>query len=91
MKKVHLQGSAPSFVGTNIGNPETGNDGTARPGSAADGVDVMTPERAAVQIVDGVERGKDFIPVGRIARLSWLLNRLSPRLFENQMERRIGK
>lgn len=83
--------ASPSFVATNIGNPETGNDGTARPGSAADGVDIMTPKKAAEQIVDGVEGGKDFIPVGRIARLSWLLNRVSPRIFEKQMERRIRK
>lgn len=83
--------ASPSFVATNIGNPETGNDGTARPGSAADGVDLMTPQKAAKQIVDGLERGKDFIPVGRIALLSWILNRLSPRIFERMMERRIRK
>ncbi|MEP1328979.1 SDR family NAD(P)-dependent oxidoreductase [Pseudophaeobacter sp.] len=83
--------AAPSFVATNIGNPETGTDGVARPGSATDGVDYMTPQSAAEVILTGVERGRDFIPVGRIARLSALVNRLSPRLFARLMERNIGR
>lgn len=81
--------AAPSFVATNIGNPTTGGDGTARPGSATDGVDYMTPEMAAKAVLDGLQRGRNFIPVGRIAWLSSIINRLSPRLFEVLMERRI--
>lgn len=83
--------AAPSFVATNIGNPETASSGIARPGSAADGVDYMQPDRAAKQILDGLERGRSFIPVGRIAWLSWIINRLSPRLFEILMQRKIRK
>jgi NAD(P)-dependent dehydrogenase (short-subunit alcohol dehydrogenase family) len=83
--------AAPSFVATNIGNPEAASSGIARPGSAPDGVDYMQPDMAAQQILDGLERGKAFIPVGRIARLSWIINRLSPRLFEILMERKIRK
>lgn len=83
--------AAPSFVATNIGSPAEAVDGTARPGSADDGVDYMTPDAAAKQILDGFERGRTFIPVGRVARLAWIVNRLSPRLFEMLMERRIGK
>lgn len=82
--------AAPSFVATNIGNPETRADGLARPGSAADGVDYMTPQRAASVILAGVERGRDFIPVGRVAWLSWIVNRLSPGLFAKLMEKNIG-
>lgn len=81
--------AAPSFVATNIGNPEAQADGVARPGSATDGLDYMPPEKAAAQIIAGLERGRNFIPVGRIAFLSWLLNRLSPSLFERMMERNI--
>ena len=81
--------AAPSFVGTNIGS--TAADGTARPGSASDGVDYMTPDKAAKEILGGFERGRNFIPVGRIARLSWIVNRLSPRVFEMLMERNIRK
>lgn len=81
--------AAPSFVATNIGRAEAKSDGIARPGSAADGVDYMTPEDAAQEILKGLARGKTYIPVGRIARLSWIINRLSPALFERLMERQI--
>jgi len=81
--------AAPSFVATNIGNPQAQPDGVARPGSATDGVDYMTPESAAKEILYGVQRGRNFVSVGRIARLSWLLNRVSPAVFERLMERKI--
>ena len=81
--------AAPSFVATNIGKADAQADGTARPGSATDGVDYMTPANAANVILAGLDRGANFIPVGRIAKLSWLINRLSPTLFEFLMERRI--
>lgn len=81
--------AAPSFVATNIGGSDHA-DGTARPGSAKDGIDYMSPDKAAEVILKGVTRGRNMIPVGRIAWLSWLINRLSPRLFEHLMERRIA-
>lgn len=81
--------AAPSFVATNIGQAGRQPDGTARPGSAADGVDYMTPEAAAAEILRGLDRGAPMIPVGRVARLSWWINRLSPRLFQRLMERSI--
>jgi len=87
---VHVAIAAPSFVATNIGKPERGADGIARPGSAADGVDYMTPEQAAGEILRGLNRRRDFIPVGRVARLAWRINRLSPRLFQRLMERNIS-
>jgi NAD(P)-dependent dehydrogenase (short-subunit alcohol dehydrogenase family) len=86
---VRVQIAAPSFVATNIGNDQRQPDGIARPGSAADGMDYMTPEHAAQVILRGLDRGHDMIPVGRIARLSWWINRLSPRLFQHLMERKI--
>ena len=64
---------------------------TARPGSAPDGVDYMTPEDAARVILRGLDRGAPMIPVGRIARLSWWINRLSPRLFQHLMERNMPR
>ena len=81
--------AAPSFVATNIGNAERQSDGTARPGSAGDGVDYMTPEAAAAIILRGLERGKPMIPVGRVARMAWAINRLSPRLYQRLMERSV--
>lgn len=83
--------AAPSFVATNIGNSQKQADGTARPGSAGDGIDYMPPEEAAKIIIEGAEKRRPFIPVGRVARLAYLVNRLSPTLFQWLMERNIKK
>jgi NAD(P)-dependent dehydrogenase (short-subunit alcohol dehydrogenase family) len=82
--------AAPSFVATNIGNEQRQSDGTARPGSATDGVDYMTPEAAAAEILRGYEGRKPMIPVGRVAHLAWWINSLAPRLYQHLMERKIG-
>ena len=82
--------AAPSFVATNIGNAARGADGIVRPGSASDGVDYMRPEEAAEVILRGVARGRAFIPVGRVARLSWWVRRAAPGVYERMMRRRIG-
>lgn len=82
--------AAPSFVATNIGNADRTDDGILRPGAAADGVDYMTPADAAKVILTGVARGREFIPVGRIARLSWWIMRASPRLYARLMRRSIS-
>ena len=50
----------------------------------------LTPEEAAAEILKGLKRGKSIIPVGRVARLSWIINRVSPGLFEWLMQRKIG-
>ena len=81
--------AAPSFIATNPGRADVAPDGTARPGSAGDGIDAMTPEEAAAVILRGVARGRPFIPVGRVAWLSHVLHRLSPRLFQQVMQRNI--
>ena len=86
---VRVQVAAPSFVATNTGAPERAEDGTARPGSASDGVDYMTPADAAAEILRGLDRGAPMIPVGRVARLAWWINRAAPRLFERLMRRNI--
>lgn len=81
--------AAPSFIATNPGQAERQEDGTARPGSAGDGIDAMTPEEAATVILRGVARRQPFIPVGRVARVSHMLHRLSPRLFQHVMQKNI--
>lgn len=81
--------AAPSFVATNPGRPEAQPDGLSRPGAAADGFDTMTPEAAARVILRGVARRQGFIPVGRVARASYLINRASPALYRWLMRRRI--
>lgn len=86
---VRVQIAAPSFVGTNLGNDAPDDHGMVRPGSAADGMDYMTPEDAAAAILKGLDKGAPFIPVGRVAQLSWWINSLAPRLFQRLMERNI--
>jgi len=83
--------AAPSFVATNPGNAQARPDGTARPGSATDGVDEMSADEAAAVILRGVERGAAFIPVGRVARAAMWLNALAPRLYERLMLRNIKR
>lgn len=83
--------AAPSFVATNIGNTERAKDGVLRPGSAPDGIDYMSPEAAAHVILRGVEKGHEFIPVGRMAWLAAMLMRASPRLYQRAMHRNIRK
>jgi NAD(P)-dependent dehydrogenase (short-subunit alcohol dehydrogenase family) len=81
--------AAPSFVATNMDRPQTDERGLARPGSASDSVDLMSPRRAAEIILKGLDRSRETIPVGRVARIAWLLNRLSPRTYQRIMERRM--
>ena len=83
--------AAPSFIATNIGNDQRQDNGISRPGSASDGVDYISPQTAAAVILRGLRAKQKFIPVGRIARLSWWINRLSPPLFQRLMERKIRK
>ena len=87
---VSVRIAAPSFVATNIGRGARGADGIIRPGAAADGVDYMTPADAAEVILRGLARRRDFIPVGRVARLAYLVNRVSPGLYQRLMRRKIS-
>lgn len=86
---VNVVIAAPSFVATNPGRLDAGEDGIGRPGAATDGFDEMTPEQAARIILNSWRRGKRFIPVGRVASLGWRINRLSPRLYSWLMMRKI--
>ena len=81
--------AAPSFVATNPGRLDASADGIGRPGAATDGFDEMSPDQAAQIMLDGWRRGRSFIPVGRVASLSWRINRLSPRLYSWLMMRKI--
>jgi len=83
--------AAPSFVATNVGNPGDQGGGIARPGSATDSIDTMTADAAAAVILKGMDKRKPMIPVGRIATLSWIISRLSPKLFQKLMERQINR
>lgn len=87
---VRVQIAAPSFVATNPGQAGRDADGIMRPGAAADAADAMTPEAAAAVILKGLDRGRAFIPVGRVAQLAALMMRLSPGIYEGLMRRNIS-
>lgn len=86
---VRVAIAAPSFVATNLGNAERDVTGIARPGSASDGVDYMSADLAAKTILWGLCKKRDFIAVGRVAWMAYLLNRFSPSLFQKIMEKKI--
>jgi hypothetical protein len=50
----------------------------------------MNSDQAARVILDGVRRGRAMIPVGRVARIAWWINRLAPGLYVRLMERNIA-
>ena len=79
--------AAPAFIATNPGRAEVQADGIARPGAAVDGFDEITPDAAAATILRGLARRKNFIPVGRVARVGHVVNRLFPGLYERLMRR----
>jgi short-subunit dehydrogenase len=76
---VRVTVAFPGAVATNI----SANSGVALPGggnaSLAEGRNITTPERAAREILDGVERDAYRVLVGRDARLMDRMYRLSPR------------
>lgn len=88
---VRVTVAAPSFVSTNPGRYATGTAGIGRPGAAADGFDEMSADDAARIILDGWKRGKRFVPVGRVARIAWVLHRVSPGLYSWLMRRKIQR
>ncbi len=51
----------------------------------------MGAESAARIIVSAIDRRLDFVTVGRVAMFSWLIRRLSPKLYERLMLRSIRK
>lgn len=79
--------AAPSFIATNPDAPDQDDDAIMRPGAAADSMDQLSPDAAAKIILRGAFKGRDFIPVGRVALLAALLVRLSPAFYGWVMRR----
>jgi NAD(P)-dependent dehydrogenase (short-subunit alcohol dehydrogenase family) len=81
----------PSFVDSQRENPDAASPyaGAARPGSARATVgEVLSPESAAHQIVAATLERRDQLLVGRVAKQSYWLRRLYPRLYDTLMRRR---
>ena len=81
----------PSFVDTQRDHPGAGSPyaGAARPGSARATVgEVISPESAARQIVAAAAARRRLLLVGRVAKQSYWVRRLYPRLYDAIMLRR---
>ena len=75
----------PTFVTGGMTEASRRRRGVAR---ATTGEEV-TPQDVARAVVDGAAAGREVVLVGRTARLAWLVNRISPRLYVNLMVRRL--
>lgn len=74
----------PTFV--RGGMAEVGRSpGATRPTTGEE----ITAHDVAVALLDGVDRGREVVLVGRTARLAWTVSRLSPRLYMTLMLRRL--
>ncbi len=81
----------PSFVDTAIGDNAIGPDGRPARPEARTGVKApMAPDDVAMAILRAAARRRRLLLVGRDARLSYLISRISPRLYEWLMIRRTG-
>ncbi|MFY0617963.1 SDR family NAD(P)-dependent oxidoreductase [Shimia sp.] len=78
--------AAPSFVATNP-DGKADHQGLSPPGAAKDAIDAMSAEQAAAVILRGFECKRAFIPVGRVAKLSSMVMRLSPAFYQWLMAR----
>lgn len=82
----------PSFIDTQRDQPGATSPyaGTARPGSArATAGELISPEAAAREIVDAIVTRRERLLVGRVAKQSFWLRRVSTRLYDSIMTRRV--
>lgn len=87
---VHVLLVSPAFIATNVGAANS-QDNIQRPGSASDSLDHMSPEHAAATIVQALNKRQETLYLGRVAKISQLLQRLSPRAYEFMMRRTMQK
>jgi NAD(P)-dependent dehydrogenase (short-subunit alcohol dehydrogenase family) len=81
----------PTFVDTDIGDHALGADGGPAAPDARTGVKhAVPPAEVAHEIVRGAARDRRLLLVGRQARRSFWVARLSPRIYERLMVRRAG-
>jgi len=83
----------PSFIATQGAVRAGGDDsGVARPGSASQTSGTpLSPEVVAEQIVDGVEQRQRLLVIGGLGKLAFWVNKISPRLFETLMTRKMRR
>lgn len=86
---VHVLIVCPTFVRTGIERNALGGDGG--PASHAQSVvgRPLEPDGVAELIVKAARQGRRSLLVGKVARISWWLSRVAPRLYARVMARRL--
>lgn len=85
---------AADGVGVSIVHPTfvAGGMGVAEPSAPGDRTTTgaeITPEQAALAIVEAAEGRRDVVLVGRTARLAWTASRHAPKIYTRLMTRRL--
>ena len=80
----------PSFIATGIDGNALAGDGTPVRHRQSIVGSRSTPEAVAERIVRAAERGRRLLLPDRVSRLAWWVSRLAPRLYAQQMARRLG-
>jgi NAD(P)-dependent dehydrogenase (short-subunit alcohol dehydrogenase family) len=75
----------PTFVTGGMAEASERRRGVARATTGEE----LTPPEVARAVIEGATAGRDLVLVGRTARLAWLVNRASPRLYVTLMSRRL--
>ncbi|PHQ67491.1 MAG: short chain dehydrogenase [Robiginitomaculum sp.] len=86
---VHVMMVCPSFIDTQVrmSKEEVSKDPhLSRPGSATETTGTpMTSDFVAGKILQGIVRRKPQLVIGKVAKLSWIISRISPRFYEKKM------
>lgn len=81
----------PSFIRTGIAAGHLAGDGGAARHARAVVGSMLDPEEVAERIAAAAEHDRRFLPVGRVAWISWWVSRIAPRLYERLMVRRMKR
>jgi len=86
---VHVLTVCPSFIASQQNDGEK-EGATARPGSATQTAGKpLSPDFVAEEILAGIKAKRRLLTIGRVSKLSYWINKLSPKLFETLMTKKI--
>ncbi|MEH6405375.1 MAG: SDR family oxidoreductase [Sneathiella sp.] len=86
---VHVMMVCPSFIASQQAGGTKGGD-TARPGSATQTAGKpLSPDFVAEEILAGLKSNRRLLNIGRVSKLSYWVNKISPKLFETVMTKKI--
>jgi short-subunit dehydrogenase len=90
-KGVHVMIVCPGFIRTNLQTRALGCDGGLATHEQTKVGKEDTPENAARQILEGIEKKKTMLVLTFMGKLGYLVSRLFPDLYERLMTRQFKK